>query len=380
MSNAEEIYDIAIVGGGLAGLALSIQCADAGFKTILFEKEIYPFHKVCGEYVSLESLPFLKKLGLQIDELNLPFIKKLQLTDVKGKLFEFDLPLGGFGISRYKLDNALYEIAQLKSVTALTNTKVTDIIFEGNNFIIQTNNKSFKSKIAAGSFGKRSNLDIKWKRNFILQKPDKLNNYIGVKYHIKYLYPKDHIALHNFSNGYCGISNIEEDKCCFCYLTTAQNLKENNNSVEQMEKNILWKNPVLKEIFCKADFLYKEPLIISQISFSKKEQIENHVLMIGDAAGLITPLCGNGMSMAMHASKIAFENIKYFFEKKSNRVQLEQQYTKQWQKVFNKRLFVGRTVQRLFGGNTSTSFFLNIMNNVPWLAKNLIRATHGEPF
>src|SRR6187551_3929869 len=136
MSNAEEIYDVAIVGGGLAGLALSIQCGDAGFKTILFEKENYPFHKVCGEYVSLESLPFLKKLGLPVEELNLPFIKKLQLTDVKGKMFEFDLPLGGFGISRYKLDNALYEIAQLKSVTALTNTKVTDIIFEGNNFII----------------------------------------------------------------------------------------------------------------------------------------------------------------------------------------------------------------------------------------------------
>jgi flavin-dependent dehydrogenase len=380
MSKVEVIYDVAIVGGGLAGLTLSIQCADAGFKTILFEKETYPFHKVCGEYISLESLPFLKKLGFPVEELNLPFIKKLQLTDVKGKLFEFDLPLGGFGISRYKLDNGLYEIAQSKGVDVLINTKVTDIIFEPDAFTIQTQNKNFKSKIAAGTFGKRSNLDIKWKRNFILQKPDKLNNYIGVKYHIKYSYPKDHIALHNFSNGYCGISNIEEDKCCFCYLTTAQNLKVNNNSVEQMEKNVLWKNPVLKEIFCKAEFLYEEPLIISQVSFSKKKQIENHALMIGDAAGLITPLCGNGMSMAMHASKIAFENIKCFFEEKISRVQLEQQYAKQWHQAFNKRLFVGRTVQTLFGGNTSTSVFLNMMKKVPWLAKNVISATHGEPF
>jgi len=380
MSNAEEIYDVAIVGGGLAGLALSIQCADASFKTILFEKETFPFHKVCGEYISLESLPFLKKIGLPVEEFNLPFIKKLQLTDVKGKLFEFDLPLGGFGISRYKLDNALYEIAQSKYVDVLTSTRVTDIIFNTDAFIIQTQNKNFKSKIAAGTFGKRSNLDIKWKRNFILQKPDKLNNYIGVKYHIKHSYPKDHIALHNFSNGYCGISNIEDNKCCFCYLTTAQNLKENNNSIEQMEKNILWKNPALKEIFCKAEFLYKEPLIISQVSFSKKKQIENHVLMIGDAAGLITPLCGNGMSMAMHASKIAFENIKYFLEKKISRARLEQQYTKQWQQAFNKRLLVGRTVQRLFGGNTSTSLFLKTMNNMPGLAKRLIKTTHGEPF
>ena len=380
MSNAEEIYDIAIVGGGLAGLALSIQCADAGFKTILFEKEIYPFHKVCGEYVSLESLPFLKKISLPVEEFNLPFIKKLQLTDVKGKLFEFDLPLGGFGISRYKLDNALYEIAKAKGVNILTNTKVTDIIFDVAAFTIQTGDKNFKSKIVAGAFGKRSNIDIKWKRDFILQKPDKLNNYIGVKYHVKYSYPKDHIALHNFYNGYCGISTIEDDKCCFCYLTTANNLKENNNSIQLMEKNILWKNPVLKQIFCKADFLYEEPLVISQVSFSKKQQVENHVLMIGDAAGLITPLCGNGMSMSMHASKIAFENIGAFMENKINRIQMEQRYTEQWKRQFSKRLFIGRIVQQLFGGNTSTSLFLKTMNNMPWLAKRLIQATHGEPF
>jgi flavin-dependent dehydrogenase len=379
MSN-DEIYDVAIVGGGLAGLTLSIQCIDAGFKTILFEKETYPFHKVCGEYVSLESLPFLKRLGLSAQELNLPFIKRLQLTDVKGKLFEFDLPLGGFGISRYKLDNALYKIAKSKGVKVLTNTKVADIIFDDDLFTIQTSGKNFKSKIAAGTFGKRSNLDIKWKRNFILQKPDKLNNYVAVKYHIKYSYPKDHIALYNFYNGYCGIANIEDEKCCLCYLTNAQNLKANNNSVEQMEENVLWKNPMLKQIFCKAEFLYKEPLVISQVSFSKKQQIENHVLMIGDAAGLITPLCGNGMSMAMHASKIAFENIQVFLENKINRTQLEQQYTKQWQQQFSKRLFIGRTVQRLFGGNTSTSVFLNTMSKMPWLAKQLIRATHGEPF
>jgi flavin-dependent dehydrogenase len=380
MNDAEEIYDVAIIGGGVAGLTLSLQCVNSGYKTILFEKETYPFHKVCGEYISLESLPFLKKLGVSIEEFDLPFIKKLQVTDVKGKLFELDLPLGGFGVSRYKLDNSLYEIAQSKGVNVLTSTKVSDVVFDGNGFTIQTANKSFKSKMAAGSFGKRSNLDLKWKRDFVLQKPDKLNNYIGVKYHIKYHYPKDHIALHNFYNGYCGLSNIEDDKCCFCYLTTANNLKENNNSIQQMEKNVLWNNPALRQIFRDAKFLYHEPLVISQVSFSKKKQVENHMLMIGDAAGLITPLCGNGMSMAMHASKIAFENIQDFFENKIDRPQLEQRYTKQWRKYFNQRLMIGRTVQRLFGGNTSTSLFLRTMHHLPWFAKRLIRATHGEPF
>jgi len=380
MNNSENIYDVAIIGGGLAGLTLSIQCAKAGYKTILFEKETYPFHKVCGEYISLESYSFLENIGLTLKELDVPIIKKLQLTDVAGKLYEFDLDLGGFGISRYKLDNALYEIAKTNGVSVLAGVRVVDVNFENKVFTIYTANGSFISKIAAGTFGKRSNLDIKWKRNFVTQKPDKLNNYIGVKYHIKYPFPKENIALHNFHNGYCGVSNIEENKCCFCYLTTASNLKENNNSVVQMEQNVLWKNPVLKEIFCNEQLIYNKQLIISQISFSKKEQVENHVLMIGDCAGLITPLCGNGMSIAMHAGKLAFENIQAFLEQQIDRQQMEQRYEKQWQQHFNKRLFTGRLVQRLFGNNTTTSVFLKIMHKMPWLADKLIRSTHGKPF
>jgi flavin-dependent dehydrogenase len=380
MHNPENIYDVAIIGGGLAGLTLSIQCANAGYNTILFEKETYPFHKVCGEYISLESYSFLEHLGLTLKEFDLPIIKRLQLTNVSGKLYEFDLDLGGFGMSRYTLDNALYEIAKRKGVYALTGVKVADVNFENNVFTIQTTTGNFMSQITAGAFGKRSNLDIKWKRDFIIQKPDKLSNYIGVKYHIRYPLEKENIALHNFYNGYCGVSNIEENKCCFCYLTTASNLKENNNSVVQMEKNVLWKNPLLKEIFNNAQLIYNEPLIISQISFRKKKQVENHVLMTGDSAGLITPLCGNGMSMAINASKLAFENIQAFLEQQIDRQQMEKRYAKQWQQHFKKRLFIGRMVQRLFGNNTTTSVFLKMMHKMPWLAHKLIRSTHGKPF
>ena len=94
-------YDIAIVGGGLAGLALAIQCARAGYKTVLFEREKYPFHKVCGEYISLESWNFLQDLGLPLSDMQLPIINRLLITTPDGNYIETTLPLGGFGISRY---------------------------------------------------------------------------------------------------------------------------------------------------------------------------------------------------------------------------------------------------------------------------------------
>jgi menaquinone-9 beta-reductase len=379
MPNANNVYDVAITGGGLAGLTLAIQCADAGYSVILFEKEQYPFHKVCGEYISMESYQFLERCGVDLQQYRVPHIDILNLTDVGGHSYSFTLPLGGFGISRFTLDNALYQIAISKGVEICANTKVTDITYN-NFFTLQTTAGIFTSKVAAGAFGKRSNLDVKWKRNFTTQKPDKLNNYVGVKYHIKYDFPSNTIALHNFKNGYCGISNIEKDTCCLCYLTTADNLKQHNNSIPQMETQLLWQNPALKTIFTNATMLYNEPLAISQISFAKKQQVENHVLMIGDAAGSITPLCGNGMSMAMHAGKLAFEQINNYLKGTITQQNMENNYTANWQQQFSRRLWIGRNVQRLFGNNTSTSVFLSAMHKMPWLASKIISATHGNTY
>ena len=373
-------YDVAIIGGGLAGLSLAIQCAKSGFSTALYEKETYPFHKVCGEYISLESEDFLASLGISIRDLQLPIIKNLNVTDGYGNLYNFALPLGGFGISRFMLDEMLYNIALQAGVYVFTNTKVQNIIFNNQQFAISTNQYQHKATIAVGSFGKRSNLDVKLKRPFINNKKGGLQNFIGIKYHIKYAYPNDLITLHNFKNGYCGISKIEGDKYCLCYLTTADNLKDNNSSIKQMEASVLYKNPQLKYIFNNAEFLYKEPLAISQISFSKKAQVEDHILMIGDTAGLITPLCGNGMSMALHASKLAFTEIKAYLQQDISRKDMELNYTYNWKEQFAKRLFIGRLVQRLFGGNLSTYFFLKLMNSNRWLANKLITATHGKTF
>jgi len=376
----DATYDLAIVGGGLAGLALSIQIAKAGCKVILFEKENYPFHKVCGEYISLESWNFLQQLGVDLSLLNVSHIKRLQVSAIKGVFFEQPLPLGGFGISRYKLDHTLAQIAKKTGAFVHEQTRVNDIQFSNDLFTIESTKGNFTAKVVAGSFGKRSNLDVKWKRPFIVAKKNKLNNYIGVKYHIRYDFPDDLIALHNFKKGYCGISKVEDDKYCLCYLTTAGNLQNSNNDIRRMEQNTLSANPHLKKIFNECDMLWKEPVVISQISFDKKNLVEDHVLMMGDAAGMITPLCGNGMSMAMHASKIAAEQILNFLEGTISRQTMEQEYAKKWNKLFANRLRTGRMLQRLFDSQWLTTLMIRLGRSFPSLIRSLIKQTHGDPF
>ncbi len=364
----------------MAGLAISILSARAGYKVILFEKEKYPFHRVCGEYISRESWDFLQGLGIDLMGLGVSQISKLEISSVSGKRLEQTLPLGGFGISRFLLDQELKTIAVKEGVVMKENTSIQDIQFDGKEFTTLGISGNFRSRMAIGTYGKRGKPDIKWQRPFILAKKNKLNNYIGVKYHIRTDFPTDLIALHIFPGGYCGIVKVEGDKFNCCYLTTAANLQRCGGDISKMEKEILSINPHLQKIFANAEKIIGQPVTISQISFDKKSQIEDHVILTGDTAGMITPLCGNGMSMALHGAKIAAEHIDLFLKGKISRDQMEKNYSNKWQKEFAGRLRMGRRIQRLFGNRWLSNSLLNLGSLFPGISKEIIRRTHGNPF
>jgi flavin-dependent dehydrogenase len=378
-----DSYDICIAGGGLAGLAASIQLARKGYAVVLVEKEKFPFHKVCGEYISLESKPFLKSLGIALDEMDLPHIDKLFLSAPNGTSLTTTLPLGGFGISRYRLDFLLAQKARESGVVLLEESRVTGME-EGEERLVHIQSKenttTIRARVCCAASGKRSNLDVKWNRSFLQAWDRRLNNYVGIKYHVRTEWKENLIGLHNFKNGYCGISRIEDGKCCVCYMTRADNLKASGNDIRTMEKNLLRLNPHLERIFQSAEILQEFPVTISQISFAPKTQVEKGVLMLGDAAGMITPLCGNGMSMALHSSKIASGLIDQFLGGTISQKDLEQRYTADWKREFGRRLKTGRLLQKFFGDTRLSNALVQTFRVLPFLAKPLIRSTHGAPF
>ena len=368
--------NIFIVGGGLSGLISGIQLIKAGIPCTIIEKKSYPFHRVCGEYISNEAVPFLKKQDLFPEEYSPPVLSRFQLSAVNGRNTILPLDMGGFGISRFTFDHFLFRKAKALGVNFLLDTEVDNIVFRDDKFEIKMQHQKVTADIVIGSFGKRSKIDIQLGRIFI----SKRSLYVGIKYHIKRDHPNDLIALHNFIGGYCGISNIEDGKTNLCYLTHRDNLRK-YGSVETMEREILFKNPILKGIFTESDFLFEKPEVINEISFETKSPVENHIIMTGDSAGMITPLCGNGMAMAMHAAKIASELVIRFCNDPSfTRQKLESAYHSQWTKAFASRLWTGRQVQRLFGNETASNLAINLAIYSKPIARGIIRNTHGAPF
>jgi flavin-dependent dehydrogenase len=369
-----NLYDCAIIGGGLAGLCLSIQLAKNGHSVVLFEKNNYPFHKVCGEYISMESYDFIESLGVNLNKMNLPKINQLSVTAHKGYKISSSLAMGGFGISRYTLDNELATIAKNNGVLVIENCTVSNVKLQNELYSVETTKGTINSKLVVGSYGKIEPPFIERTEH------NKKGNYIGIKYHIKTKFPSTLIELHNFKDGYCGISKVDNDTVCLCYLTTSKNLNENNNDIKELEKNVLMKNPYLKKYFTESEFVFDKPLAISKIGFAKKQTYKNNVLLIGDSAGAIAPLCGNGMSIAMRSSKIISNYITLYLQNKITKSQLIKNYTEDWNRNFSLRIKTGYYLQKLFGKQVTTLLSLKILAAFPLLFQKLIALTHGNKF
>ncbi len=364
-----------VIGGGLGGLVTAIGLVRQGIQCHLIEKKTYPFHRVCGEYISNEAMPFLKRMGLYPEQFSPPQINRFQLSSISGKHATIPLHPGGFGISRYHFDNYLYEQALKEGVVTHLNTEAGKTSFQNGKFIVNTQSGSFEADALIGAFGKRSKLDIMLNRDFI----KKRSPYAGIKYHVKTDHPRELICLHNFEGGYCGMSNVENDITNLCYLTHREPLRK-LGSIEALEHEVLFKNPVLKSIFTNADFIFTRPEVINEISFETKGPVNNHILMVGDAAGMITPLCGNGMAMAIHAGKLASHLVAQFCMEKISRQTLETAYAHEWKKIFSKRLWNGRQIQQLFGNHFLSNAAVNLMLHFKPLANFIVSNTHGQSF
>jgi len=371
------VKDVIIVGGGIAGLLNAIRLSREGLDILVIEKNRYPFHKVCGEYISNEVKPYLKSLSLFPDELGPARISKFQLSSTKGTSAQMDLDLGGFGVSRYSFDRYLYEKAVEAGAAVELGSSVESIFYhsEEDHFRVKYGPSQVNGKIVIGAYGKRSKIDRELGRDFIQNR----SPFIGVKYHVKTDFPPDLIALHNFRGGYCGVSMVENQTHNICYLSSRENLKKWKD-IETMEKQVLYRNPLIKDLFENSDFLFPKPEVINEISFSPKTLVDQHLLMCGDTAGMITPLCGNGMAMAIHSAKILSELIlKYGTGKSLDRARLETEYSRQWRSRFAFRLLVGRKTQNLFGGSISSGLGVGLVKNLRPIATWLMSRTHGKP-
>src|ERR1700736_6567005 len=158
------LYDLIIIGGGPAGASAAISAARSGARVLLLERGRFPRHKVCGEFVSAESLGLLFTL-LDSGHRNLLEqairIGRSQIF-LDGHRVRGSIDPPAASIARFDLDIALWESAASSGVDARFPVAVERLEPRGpliDCFRVKTTHGDFESKALIDATGRWSNLN-----------------------------------------------------------------------------------------------------------------------------------------------------------------------------------------------------------------------------
>jgi menaquinone-9 beta-reductase len=376
------MFDAAVIGGGLAGCSAAITLAKQGTSVILFESKTYPHHKVCGEFLSPECVYLLEELGVLTDvyALHPKPIDTVAISSPDGTLWEAKLPNVALGVSRFLLDDCLAKQAVKQGVIVRQGTSVMDVegsLDETFKLNLRSNSgvEQVSVKVVIGAQGKRSTLDRTLNRAFLRQPQP----FIALKSHFYGPSLPNRVELHTFMGGYCGMSEVEGRKSNVCLLVREDVFRKVcDNAQSPIAAFIRWmqnQNPKLDKWLSHAEQIGEQWLSISQVPFVQKQVIENDILMMGDSAGLIVPLAGDGMAMALHAGILGAKHAAAFLGGRISADELRRGYETAWTNEFGARLKFGKALQSVMLHPRLLEAGLRLLNTIPPLGTFIIKHT-----
>ena len=374
-------YDALVIGGGLAGCSTALQLARDGHKVLLAEQATYPRHKLCGEFLSPEAQSSFRQLGVldSVHEAGASPIHQTLLTAPNGALTKHSLPGTALGLSRYHLDRLLFRHACAAGVEGRPGTRVTRVegsIDEG--FGVTVGADTIEARLVLGAYGRRGRLDRALNRPFLTE----TSPYVAFKAH--YAGASAHelqgtIELHSAPGGYCGLSPVEGERINICWIGQTDALKAAGGTPSDMLTQTLRENPVLDDRLQGLTRVSDRFEAVSQVPLMPKSRFANDVCMIGDAAGMIAPLCGDGMAMALRTADIVSPLASSFLDGHRSAPAFRTNYEDTWQQTFGRRMRLGRWIHAAAFRPGIARLLVQGCRFLPSLARWLIRTTRGHP-
>ncbi len=373
----QPTYDAIIIGAGLAGSSAAVHLARRGRCVLLLEKRRLPASKLCGEFLSPEVTASFGKLGVlgAVYAAGAHRITRAVMTAPGGARFMGRLPGTALGLSRLRLDKILFDRAREAGAEARDGTSVRAVEGAlGEGFCVQaTDGEAFHGRIILGAYGKRGVLDRALGRPFLQEN----SGLVAFKAHYAGAGVAGRIELHAFPGGYCGLSHVEDGLANLCWIGHARHLKDAGGTPEAMLDASLAQNPALAARLRMMRRVSSGFEAISQVSLAPKSAFEQSICMIGDAAGMIAPLCGDGMAMALRSAELATPLADVYLDGRIGAEAFRAGYAARWQKAFAVRLWLGRRVHRAAFRPGAAAAVVRAFRLAPPLGRLVMRQTRG---
>ncbi|MBI3300203.1 MAG: FAD-dependent monooxygenase [Elusimicrobia bacterium] len=364
-----------IVGGGPAGSALAALLARAGERPVLVERDRFPREKLCGEFLSMEAQGHLRELGCLDAVLALApaEIRRARFVAPSGRSARF--PLGGtaLGIGRRVLDQALLEHARASGAE----------VFEGHEAAKLREVPGGVEAAVVLRGGRESRLIfadlavVAGGRQSAPPPPDGAALFAGLKRRHRPVSGSAAAALaglvevHLFPGGYCGVSAVEDGAVNVCLLAEQRWLAAlDSPRWESAAAAMARLSPSLRERLAMLEPA-GDMLATARVRLDAADPGGGRILRVGDAAGMIAPLCGDGQAMALESALLLAELIA------AGGPGLGKRWVKAWRRRFSIRLRLGRGLQGLLLRPAGAEAAAAVLGRLPSLAGALVRLTRG---
>ena len=359
---ATSQLDLAIIGGGPAGTAAAITAARLGAKVGLFEARDFPRHKVCGEFVSAESLNVLRGLLAGVPEAagvlgSAPVLAQTRFVFGR-RMIERQVSPPALSITRFAMDALLWQAAQDAGVDTQPDCEVFTVEGEGP-FTLLTSCGTYVARaliVAAG----------RWSQFTSDRSLPAGPKWIGVKAHFRAPQTPASTDLYFFEHGYCGVQPIGDGMVNACAMV--------RSDVATSLEGVFAQNPLLaartREWQLAAPAVSTAPLVYRQA-----QPVRGNLIFAGDAAAFIDPFAGDGISIALHSGKLAAECLR---ETVAGRLPLEDAiaaYHHEYNRQFVPLLAAAARVRSLFSLPEGVKPLAFELLRLPGLISYLMRKT-----
>lgn len=321
MNARESDFDIAVIGGGPAGTSAAITAARFGASVVLLEAGEFPRHKVCGEFVSAESLDVLRDLLRSTPEAErliatAPVIGRTRLL-LGERVIEAEVSPPALSITRFALDSLLWQAALAARADARSSCEVRVIQGEGP-FVLSTAAGQVHTSAVIVAAGRWS----KFKPRTPVPNGPK---WIGVKAHYRERHPARSTDLYFFEHGYCGVQPVADDVVNACAMVRS----DRATSLEEVFKL----HPALAAR-CSNWQRMMDPVTTAPLLYVPPQPVRDNIMFVGDAAAFIDPFVGDGISIALRSGRLAATDLCAFVDKRpslaSALVAFDANYTRQF--------------------------------------------------
>ena len=361
-------YDLIVIGGGPAGAAAAIVAGLTGRRVLLLERGRFPRHKVCGEFVSAESLGLLQTLldsrhaGLLRDAIQISGARLF--LDSRMLSTAVDPPAAS--IARLDLDLALWDSAERAGADARQQVTVHSTAGTGP-FRVATSVGEFESRAVINASGRWSNLNAS-------PKTEQHERWVGLKAHFAEQSPNLSVDLYFFNGGYCGVQPVE--------VNHARSENRRVNACAMVRADVA---STLPEVFARHATLRErslrwqplsDPVSTSPLIFRKPRPERDGILMAGDAAGFVDPFVGDGISLAIRSGSLAAECLTPFFAGEVSLQHAVQDYCETYQRKLAPIFRASSTLRRMLVLPRAVRIpLLFFLTRSPFVARYMVRKT-----